>query len=45
MRQEWKMDSWNRPYEYSVSENGIVFLIVSAGADGKFETKDDIKSE
>ena len=45
MRQEWKTDSWNRPYQYSVSENGIGFLIVSAGADGKFETKDDIKSE
>jgi len=45
MRQEWKTDSWNRPYQYSVSKNGIGFQIVSAGADGKFETKDDIKSE
>lgn len=43
IRQEWKKDSWNRSYRYSVEENG--FLIVSAGSDGQFETKDDIKSE
>ena len=45
MRNEWKKDSWNRPYQYSVTENGKGFLIVSAGSDGKFKTKDDIKSE
>lgn len=45
MRQEWRTDSWNRPYQYSVSENEIEFSIVSAGLDGKYETKDDIKSE
>ncbi|MCG1037079.1 type II secretion system protein GspG [Polaribacter sp. DS7-9] len=45
MRQEWKKDSWNRPYKYYVTENGKSFLIVSAGSDGKFETEDDIKSE
>ena len=43
IRQEWKKDSWNRPYQYSVKENG--FLIVSAGSDGQFGTKDDIKSK
>ena len=43
IRQEWKKDSWNRPYQFSVKENG--FLIVSAGSDGQFGTKDDIKSE
>jgi general secretion pathway protein G len=43
IRQEWKKDSWNRPYQYSVKKNG--FLIVSAGSDGQFGTKDDIKSE
>ncbi len=44
LRQEWKKDSWHRPYQYSVYENGTKFLIVSAGPDGKFKTKDDIKS-
>jgi general secretion pathway protein G len=44
MRQEWKTDSWNRPYQYSVIEKGIGFLIISAGSDGKFGTDDDIKS-
>jgi len=43
MRQEWKTDSWNRPYHYSVTEDGIEFLIVSAGSDGKFDTEDDIE--
>ncbi|WP_136482365.1 type II secretion system protein GspG [Cognatitamlana onchidii] len=43
IRQEWIKDSWNRPYQYSVKENG--FLIVSAGSDGQFGTKDDIESE
>ena len=45
IRQDWKKDSWNRPYQYSITENGKGFLIVSAGLDGKFETEDDIKSE
>ena len=44
IRQNWAKDSWNRPYEYSVSENGKRFLIVSAGSDGQFGTEDDIKS-
>lgn len=43
MRQDWKTDSWNRPYQYSVTESGNGFLIVSSGSDGKFQTKDDIK--
>jgi general secretion pathway protein G len=45
MRQDWKTDSWNRPYQYSITENGNGYLIVSAGSDGKFQTNDDIKSE
>ncbi|UKM66179.1 type II secretion system protein GspG [Flavobacteriaceae bacterium GSB9] len=44
MRQEWKTDSWNRPYQYSLTQSGIGFLIISAGSDGKFGTDDDIKS-
>ncbi|WP_255578245.1 type II secretion system protein GspG [Flavobacterium sp. ASW18X] len=43
MQQEWKTDSWNRPYQYAVTEDGKGYLIVSAGSDGKFETEDDIK--
>ncbi|MEM9075961.1 MAG: type II secretion system protein GspG [Bacteroidota bacterium] len=45
MRQEWKKDSWDRPYQYYRTESGKGFLIVSAGLDGKFDTEDDIKSE
>jgi len=45
MRQEWKKDAWNKPYEYYLTDNGKGFLIISAGPDGKFGTGDDIKSE
>ena len=45
MQQNWKTDSWDKPYHYSVTENGNGFLIISAGSDGKFGTKDDIKSK
>ena len=45
MRQDWKRDAWNRPYKYAVVGNGKGFLIISAGSDGQFGTKDDIKSE
>jgi len=45
LRQDWKKDTWNREYEFTISENGKAFLITSAGPDGKFHTEDDIKSE
>jgi general secretion pathway protein G len=45
MRQSWKKDAWNREYEFTITENGENFLIISAGSDGKFGTEDDIKSE
>jgi len=45
LRQDWKKDSWNREYEFKVTENGQGFLITSAGSDGKFNTEDDIKSQ
>jgi type II secretory pathway pseudopilin PulG len=45
LRQDWKKDAWNREYEFTITENGNGFLITSAGSDGKFGTKDDIKSE
>ena len=44
LRQDWKKDAWNREYEFTITENGKGFLITSAGSDGKFGTKDDIKS-
>jgi len=44
MRQSWKKDAWNREYEFKITENGESFLITSAGLDGEFGTKDDIKS-
>lgn len=43
IRQDWIKDAWNRPYKYTVSENGKGFSIISAGADGRFGTEDDIK--
>lgn len=45
IRQSWINDEWNRPYKYSIMDNGNGFLITSAGSDGQFETEDDIKSE
>ena len=45
IRQDWKKDAWNRTYKYEITENGISFLITSAGSDGEFGTEDDIKSE
>jgi|TARA_R110002110_G_scaffold208363_2_gene420680 general secretion pathway protein G len=45
LRQDWKKDAWNRPYGFTITENGKGFLITSAGSDGKFGTEDDIKSE
>lgn len=45
IRQDWIEDSWNQPYKLSITGNGNGFLITSAGSDGKFGTKDDIKSE
>ena len=45
IRQSWEKDAWNRPYKYTITENGKGFLITSAGSDGKFGTEDDIKSE
>lgn len=44
LRQSWHRDAWNREYQFTIMENGKVFLIVSAGADGIFGTDDDIKS-
>ncbi len=45
IKQSWKKDAWNRPYKYTITENGKGFLITSAGSDGKFGIEDDIKSE
>tara|TARA_R100001369_G_C3205902_1_gene146872 strand:+ start:49 stop:516 length:468 start_codon:yes stop_codon:yes gene_type:complete len=45
LRQDWKKDAWNREYEFTITENGKGFLITSAGSDGKFGTKNDIKSK
>lgn len=45
IRQEWKNDIWNRTYKYKVIHNGTAFLLQSAGADGKFDTQDDITNK
>ncbi|APQ17464.1 type II secretion system protein GspG [Maribacter hydrothermalis] len=45
IRQDWKKDAWNREYEFTITENGKGFLIMSAGPDGEFKTEDDIKSK
>ncbi|KJD31817.1 hypothetical protein PK35_13810 [Tamlana nanhaiensis] len=44
MRQSWKTDAWDRAYQYTITNNGNKFIIISAGYDGKFHTKDDITS-
>ncbi len=41
MQQSWKDDAWHRPYRYLL-EDGTKVVIVSAGPDGQFNTKDDI---
>ena len=45
MRQDWKTDAWNRSYKYIIAVNGEEFFLISAGSDGNFNTKDDIKSK
>lgn len=45
LRKQWINDSWKNPYEYNLKENGNSFEIISAGSDGEFYTKDDIKSK
>ncbi|QCK16565.1 hypothetical protein [Mangrovivirga cuniculi] len=37
----WAYDSWDNPYRYKVNEDG--FILISAGLDGVFDTKDDIR--
>lgn len=38
----WSTDKWGQPYKYNkTSRKG--FTLISAGADGKFNTNDDIK--
>ncbi len=44
-RQKWYKDAWRNPYQYTVTNNGKGFLIMSSGSDGKMYTKDDIKFE
>jgi general secretion pathway protein G len=45
LRQDWRNDAWNHPYQFIIAKNGKKFSIISAGSDGKFGTDDDIKSE
>ncbi|MGJ5641108.1 type II secretion system protein GspG [Formosa sp. S-31] len=44
-RQAWRKDFWNHPYKFTVTKDRKDFLIISAGHDAKFGTKDDITSE
>ena len=43
LRQNWKTDAWNNPYQYRLIQNGEAYLIVSAGQDKLFKTDDDIR--
>lgn len=45
IKQNWKKDAWKRDYKYVKTEKPLGFTIISAGLDGKFDTKDDIKFE
>jgi len=42
LRKGLELDSWKTPFVYSVSENGINYILVSKGGDRKLNTKDDI---
>lgn len=44
IQQNWSKDAWNRAYKFLIIDHGNAFLIISSGADGKFNTKDDIRS-
>ncbi len=41
LRKDWLKDSWNKPYYYTVEENG--YVLISSGQDGRHNTNDDIK--
>lgn len=43
LHSSWLSDNWNQPYHYVKTANNH-FKLLSAGADGKFDTKDDIIS-
>lgn len=45
LRIEWLTDKWNRPYNYSIKDNGQKFQLISAGSDGIFGNKDDLRKE
>lgn len=45
IKQDWAKDAWKKPYKFEITTNGKGFSIISAGADGKFGTSDDIKSK
>lgn len=35
-------DQWGNRYQYHIDNNGTHFILISAGADGKFNTNDDL---
>lgn len=45
VRKSWKFDAWDRPYQYSIIEDGKKLLIISSGSDKEFGTNDDIISD
>lgn len=42
MRQSWYIDHWGNSYSYRTNNEGKTFTLISAGGDGKFNTKDDL---
>jgi len=42
LRQNWYKDHWDNNYSYKTGNNGKTFTLISAGKDGKFDTKDDL---
>ena len=42
MRQCWYKDHWGNSYSYRTDNDGKTFTLISAGRDGKFNTKDDL---
>jgi hypothetical protein len=42
LRRNWEKDAWNNAYYFTRTSNGKSYTLLSAGADGKLHTDDDI---
>jgi uncharacterized membrane protein len=45
LRVSWAKDEWEKPYKYTFTNIGKSYILRSAGADNRFDTKDDLVFE